>query len=136
MRSAVSHFRLLSCSRGAACVAYADAYGGMASVYLSSAFQHAYMQPSGLVAATGIASQVPFVRGLLDKCAPGSVAIPRTILPNLAHTDDSYRPTTECILPRVALYTCMCLRMCHANFPIDSTSGCFIKSKGMSHCWI
>jgi len=67
VRSAVSHFRLLSCSRGAACVAYADAYGGMASVYLSSAFQHAYMQPSGLVAATGIASQVPFVRGLLDK---------------------------------------------------------------------
>lgn len=50
---------------------YADSYGGfqsgMGQYYLASAFDEIWLQPVGVVSAAGVASEVPFLRDLLDK---------------------------------------------------------------------
>lgn len=45
---------------------YADA-GGMGTYYLASAFEQIWLQPMGVVAITGVSTEMPFVRGALDK---------------------------------------------------------------------
>eukprot|EP00951_Prasinocladus_malaysianus_P018691 scaffold149845_cov34-Prasinocladus_malaysianus.AAC.1 len=54
VRTAVSQFRLNSVERSPSCIAYADSYGGTPALYLASAFQDIYMQPTGLVMCTGL----------------------------------------------------------------------------------
>jgi protease-4 len=50
---------------------YAESYGGlspgMGDYYLASAFDDIWVQPVGVVAITGVATETPFVRGILDK---------------------------------------------------------------------
>ncbi len=67
LRDAVSRFR----KAGKRTYIYADSYGGygggMGDYYLASAFDEIWLQPVGMVSAGGMAAEVPFVRGLLDK---------------------------------------------------------------------
>lgn len=50
---------------------YSDSFGGFSSgmgdYYLASAFENVWMQPVGVVAVNGMAMEVPFVKGVLDK---------------------------------------------------------------------
>ena len=67
LRDAVRDFR----SRGKPAVAWAETFGefGRASApyYLATGFDQIWLQPSGDVCLTGVAAQVPFLRGALDK---------------------------------------------------------------------
>eukprot|EP00192_Tetraselmis_astigmatica_P007160 CAMPEP_0117679048 /NCGR_PEP_ID=MMETSP0804-20121206/17617_1 /TAXON_ID=1074897 /ORGANISM="Tetraselmis astigmatica, Strain CCMP880" /LENGTH=719 /DNA_ID=CAMNT_0005488465 /DNA_START=219 /DNA_END=2378 /DNA_ORIENTATION=+ len=66
LRSAITRFRLVSAERQVPCTAYADTFGSTQSYYLASSFQDVFLQPSGMVMCNGLASKVPFLRGLLD----------------------------------------------------------------------
>jgi protease-4 len=67
LRDAVAAFR----ARGKLAVAWAETFGelgwGSVPYYLASGFDEIWLQPSGEVGLTGVASEVPFVRGALDK---------------------------------------------------------------------
>ena len=67
IRDAVSRFR----KAGKFTVAYADSFsaapGATTEYYLASAFDEIAMQPSGELAATGVAIEVPFVASALEK---------------------------------------------------------------------
>lgn len=67
VRDAILAFR----AKGKKAIAYADSYGevmgGTAPYYLASAFDEVYVQPSGEVAVTGLATESAFMRGALDK---------------------------------------------------------------------
>lgn len=67
LRQAVERFR----ASGKATVAYADSFGEWSAAnyayFLASAFDKAYMQPSGDVGLTGLSYVTPFLRGTLDK---------------------------------------------------------------------
>lgn len=67
LRGAVEEFR----HRGKLAVAWAETFGelGQGSVpyYLASGFDEVWLQPSGDVCLTGVATEVPFLRGALDK---------------------------------------------------------------------
>lgn len=67
MRDAIHAFR----KGGKFAYVFADNFGGLSSgtgeYYLASAFEKIVLQPVGMVAVTGIASEVPFLRGFLDK---------------------------------------------------------------------
>lgn len=67
LRDAIARFR----KAGKRTYIYADSYGGygggMGDYYLASAFDEIWLQPVGMVSAGGMAAEVPFVRGLLDK---------------------------------------------------------------------
>ena len=67
LRDAVRDFR----SRGKPAVAWAETFGefGRASApyYLATGFDQIWLQASGDVCLTGVAAQVPFLRGALDK---------------------------------------------------------------------
>eukprot|EP00191_Tetraselmis_sp_GSL018_P010352 CAMPEP_0177604802 /NCGR_PEP_ID=MMETSP0419_2-20121207/16326_1 /TAXON_ID=582737 /ORGANISM="Tetraselmis sp., Strain GSL018" /LENGTH=699 /DNA_ID=CAMNT_0019098837 /DNA_START=112 /DNA_END=2213 /DNA_ORIENTATION=+ len=89
VRAAVSRFRLLSAERRAASVAYASAFDSTATFYLAAAFQDVFLQPTGMLACTGLASQVPFLRGLLDRWKIVPFAITREEYKNAAN------PVTE-----------------------------------------
>jgi len=71
LRNAVADFRQRSAGR-AATVAFADAFGeaganGTITYYLATAFERVYMQPSGLLSVSGLASSTPFLRALFDR---------------------------------------------------------------------
>lgn len=67
IREAVSRFR----DGGKFAIAYADSFSAMPGAtteyYLASAFDEVAMQPSGELAITGVAIEVPFVAGALEK---------------------------------------------------------------------
>lgn len=67
IRDAVAVFR----RSGKRTVAVAETFGefgpGNGAYYLATAFKEVYLQPSGDLGLTGIASDTPFVRGALDK---------------------------------------------------------------------
>jgi protease IV len=67
LRDAVSRFR----KAGKFAVAYADSFsaepGATAEYYLASGFNEIWMQPSGELSTTGVAIEVPFVAGALEK---------------------------------------------------------------------
>lgn len=67
IRDAVIAFR----KSGKPAVVFADSFGelshGMASYYLATAFDEIYLQPSGMVDISGIASESMFLKGLLAK---------------------------------------------------------------------
>lgn len=67
IRDAVASFR----KSGKRTVAVAETFGefgpGNGAYYLATAFAEIYLQPSGDLGLTGIASETPFARGALDK---------------------------------------------------------------------
>lgn len=67
IRAAVQAFR----RSGKPAVAWAETFGefgpGTLPYYVATAFEEIWLQPSGNVGLTGVASQVPFVRGALDR---------------------------------------------------------------------
>jgi protease-4 len=67
LRDAVAAFR----AAGKFAVAYADTFGefaqGNAGYYLAAAFDEIHLQPSGDVGLTGVATEVNFLRGALDR---------------------------------------------------------------------
>jgi protease-4 len=67
LRDAVLHFR----SNGKPAVAYAETFGfgyaGTTNYYLATAFDEIHLMPIGDVSLAGLALDVPFVRGALDK---------------------------------------------------------------------
>jgi protease IV len=56
--------------RGKFAIAFADTFGelgpGTRPYFMAAAFDHIWLQPMGMVGLTGLAAEVPFVRGLLD----------------------------------------------------------------------
>ncbi|WP_448188140.1 signal peptide peptidase SppA [Azospirillum sp. sgz301742] len=67
LRAAVERFR----NSGRFALAFAEEFGGGGSgnrsYYLATAFDEVWMQPLGNVGITGLAAQIPFVRGALDQ---------------------------------------------------------------------
>ena len=67
LRDAVLHFR----SKGKLAVAYVETFGfgyaGTTNYYLATAFDEIHVMPIGDVTLAGLALEVPFVRGALDK---------------------------------------------------------------------
>jgi protease-4 len=67
LRDAILAFR----KKGKKAVAFAETFGeggaGNQAYYLASAFDKIYVQPSGIVALTGLLAETPFLRGSLDK---------------------------------------------------------------------
>jgi protease-4 len=67
IRDAIGRFR----QSGKFAVAYADSFsatpGATSEYYLASGFDEIWMQPSGELAITGVAIEVPFVAGALEK---------------------------------------------------------------------
>ncbi|CAL5221921.1 g4192 [Coccomyxa viridis] len=71
LRNAVADFREKTQGR-LPTVAYADAFGaagagGTLTYYLATAFDKVYMQPSGLLSISGLASSTPFLRDFFAK---------------------------------------------------------------------
>lgn len=66
LRDAVTAFR----ASGKPTVAFAQSFGefsaGNGAYYLATAFEEVYLQPSGDLGLTGLISETPFLRGLLD----------------------------------------------------------------------
>jgi protease-4 len=67
LRQAIARFR----ARGKFALAYARSFAGMGDgtpeYYLAAAFDEIWMQPSGTLALTGIALEIPFLRDALEK---------------------------------------------------------------------
>jgi protease-4 len=67
LRDAVQAFR----AKGKFAIAFAETLGefgnGTRSYYLATAFDQIWLQPLGAVGLTGLRSESPFIRGLLDK---------------------------------------------------------------------
>jgi len=67
LRDVIKDFR----ARGKFAYAYGDSFGeiagGTGPYYVASAFDEIWLQPTGSLALTGIASQIPFFKGTLDK---------------------------------------------------------------------
>ncbi|HCS22453.1 MAG TPA: signal peptide peptidase SppA [Alphaproteobacteria bacterium] len=67
LRDALLRFR----ATGKRTYIYADSYGGFGSgisdYFIATAFDEIWLQPVGSVSAVGVASEVPFVKDLLDK---------------------------------------------------------------------
>lgn len=67
LRDALVRFR----AAGKRTYIYADSYGGFGSgisdYFIATAFDEIWLQPVGSVSAVGVASEVPFVKDLLDK---------------------------------------------------------------------
>ncbi|MEZ0222946.1 MAG: signal peptide peptidase SppA [Alphaproteobacteria bacterium] len=76
LRDAVAAFR----KTGKFAYIYGDSFGGfspgMSDYYLACAFEQIWLQPVGLVGISGVAAEVPFLRGVLDKVG---------ILPQFSH---------------------------------------------------
>jgi protease IV len=76
LRDAVAAFR----KTGRFAYMYGDSFGGfspgMADYYLACAFDQIWLQPVGLVGISGVAAEIPFLRGVLDKVG---------ILPQFSH---------------------------------------------------
>jgi protease-4 len=67
LRDAVAAFR----ESGKPAVAFSETFGefgaGNGAIYMASAFERIYLQPSGDVGLTGLVYETPFYRGLYDK---------------------------------------------------------------------
>ena len=67
LRDAIATFR----AKGKFAYAYADSFGdlggGTRAYYLSSSFDEIWLQPVGSVGLTGVAAELPFFKGTLDK---------------------------------------------------------------------
>ena len=67
LRDAVRDFR----DHGKVAIAWAETFGefgnGSVPYYLATSFEQIWLQPSGDVCLTGVATEVPFLRGALDK---------------------------------------------------------------------
>jgi protease IV len=67
LQDAIQDFR----DHGKVAVAWAETFGefgdGSVSYYLATSFEEVWLQPSGDVCLTGVATEVPFLRGALDK---------------------------------------------------------------------
>ena len=67
LRDAIAAFR----AKGKFAYAYADSFGdlggGTRAYYLSTAFDEIWLQPVGSVGLTGVAAELPFFKGTLDK---------------------------------------------------------------------
>jgi len=67
LRDAIKAFR----AKGKFAYAYGDSYGdisgGTRAYYLASGFDQIWLQPTGTLALTGIAFELPFFKGTLDK---------------------------------------------------------------------
>src|SRR5215467_9038410 len=67
IRDAISALR----AKGKFAIAYADTIGefgaGTHAYYLAAGFDEVWLQPQGVVGLSGLRSEVPFLRGLLDK---------------------------------------------------------------------
>jgi protease-4 len=67
LREAVADFR----AQGKPAISWAETFGefgpGSVPYYLATGFDEIWLQPSGDVGLTGVATEVPFVRGVLDK---------------------------------------------------------------------
>lgn len=76
LRNAILAFR----EKGKKAIAYAETFGeneaGNQAYYLASAFDEIYLQPSGMLALTGLLAESPFLRGTLEKL---------DVVPLLAH---------------------------------------------------
>lgn len=66
IRAAIQKFRESSKFTYVYSSSYGDA-GGMGHYYLALAFEQIWMQPMGVVAITGLNSEVPFLRNIMDK---------------------------------------------------------------------
>jgi len=67
LRDVINRFR----ANGKKARIYSESFGGMGggtgSYYLASAFDEIWLQPLGLVSITGISSETPFLKGVMDK---------------------------------------------------------------------
>jgi protease IV len=67
LHDAIRDFR----EHGKVAVGWAETFGefgdGSVSYYLATSFEEVWLQPSGDVCLTGVATEVPFLRGALDK---------------------------------------------------------------------
>ncbi|KAK9812235.1 hypothetical protein WJX73_006007 [Symbiochloris irregularis] len=98
LRQAFQHFRQQAAGR-AACIAFADSFGeagafGTLPYYMAAACDKVYLQPTGLLSATGLAVQTPFLRTLLDKWKIQATVIKREEYKNAANsiTETDYTP--------------------------------------------
>jgi protease IV len=86
-------------------VAWAETFGeadrGSVAYYLASAFEEVWLQPSGDVCLNGVAVEVPFLRGALDKVGVTPEVAQRHEYKNAANTftergfTDAHREATE-----------------------------------------
>lgn len=67
LRAAVKRFRAAGKFAHAYTASFADLGSGIGAYYLAAAFDEIWMQPVGMVSITGLALEVPFARGVLDK---------------------------------------------------------------------
>ncbi|HEV7761646.1 MAG TPA: signal peptide peptidase SppA [Acidimicrobiales bacterium] len=71
LRDAVTAFRAAGAGTGKLTVAWAETFGelgrGSVPYYLATAFDEIWLQPSGEVGLTGVASEMPFLHDALDK---------------------------------------------------------------------
>ena len=64
LRTAIKDFR----QSGKFAYIYASSYqGGLGAYYMATAFDEIWMQPMGIVMATGLNAEIPFFRSVLDK---------------------------------------------------------------------
>jgi protease-4 len=79
LRDAIAAFR----AGGKFAIAYADTIGefgaGTHAYYLAAGFDEIWLQPQGVVGLSGLRSEVPFLRGLLDKLG---------VLPSFDHREE------------------------------------------------
>jgi protease IV len=79
VRDAIRDFR----AKGKFAIAFADSFGefggGTRPYYLATAFDEIWLQPMGEVGLVGLRSEVPFVRGTLDKLG---------VLPRFEHREE------------------------------------------------
>lgn len=67
VRDALARFRAAGKFTRIYSASYGEAGGGLGRFYLASAFEERWMQPLGIVSILGVAAEMPFFRGTLDK---------------------------------------------------------------------
>lgn len=67
VRDALARFRAANKFTRIYSASYGEAGGGLGRFYLASAFEERWMQPLGVVSIPGMAAEMPFFRGTLDK---------------------------------------------------------------------
>lgn len=107
LREAVEEFR----GHGKLAVAWAETFGefgnGSVPFYLATGFDEVWLQPSGDVCLTGVAAEVPFLRGVLDKAGVTPQIAQRSEYKNAANTltergfTDAHREATERLVQSV-----------------------------------
>ena len=116
LRNAVADFRQRSSGR-ATTVAFADAFGeaganGTITYYLASAFERVYMQPSGLLSMSGLASSTPFLRSLFDRWNVKPIFLAREEFKNVANQVCSAGHMDLCIYVIVKVFVLLTTGVC------------------------